>query len=135
MPLIPENELNFTFIHADGPGGQNVNKVSSAVELRFDVASSPSLPEDVKERLEKLAGKRITREGILIIQAKRFREQEKNREDAISRFQNLVEKALNPPRFRKKTLPTKASQERRLLQKKHKSEIKRMRRKKAIYDE
>ncbi len=135
MSKIPESELSFTYIHADGPGGQNVNKVSSAVQLRFDVIKSPSLPEDAKERLVKLAGKRMTRDGILVIQARRFREQEKNREDAISRFQSLVEKALKPPRSRKKTLPTKASQERRLKQKKHKSEIKRMRRRRTIFDE
>ena len=135
MPKIPESELIFTYIHSDGPGGQNVNKVSSAVQLRFDVAKSPSLPDEVKERLAKLAGKRMTRDGIIIIQAKRFREQEKNREDAISRFRILIERAMDIPKSRKKSLPTKASQERRLTDKKRKGDIKHGRSKRTFYDE
>lgn len=135
MTQIPESELSFTYIQADRPGGQNVNKVSSAVQLRFDVVNSPSLPDNVKDRLEKLAGKRMTRDGILVIQARRFREQEKNRKDAISRLQSFVEMALNPPKSRKKSFPTKASQERRLRQKKRKGEIKKIRRKRTNYNE
>ncbi|GAB4424437.1 MAG: alternative ribosome rescue aminoacyl-tRNA hydrolase ArfB [Anaerolineales bacterium] len=135
MAKIPENELSFTFIRADGPGGQNANKVSSAVQLRFDVAASPSLSEEVKARLIKLAGKRITQDGILVIEAKRYRSQEKNRADAIARFRTLIEKALIPLKSRKKTRPTKTSQERRLKAKKRRSEIKRARSEKAFPDE
>jgi len=135
MPKIPESELIFTYIYSDGPGGQNVNKVSSAVQLRFDVARSPSLPDEVKERLAKLAGKRMTRDGFIIIKAKRFREQEKNREDAISRFQILIERAMDIPKPRKMSLPTKASQERRLTEKKRKGDIKRGRSNRTFYDE
>lgn len=135
MPNNPEEELSFTYIHADGPGGQNVNKVASAVQLRFDVAGSPSLPGDVKKRLVKLAGKRMTRDGHLIIEARRFRLQERNREDAISRFRDLLDKALMPPKPRIKTRPTKTSQEIRLKDKKRKGEIKRTRSKRTFYDE
>ena len=132
---IPENELNFSFIRADGPGGQNVNKVSSAVQLRFDVAASPSLAEDVKARLVKLAGKRMNQEGVLVIEAKRYRSQEKNREDAIERFRVLAGKATVEIKPRKKTKPTKASQARRLKGKKQRSEIKRSRSDRSFNDE
>jgi ribosome-associated protein len=124
---IEENELDFSFIRAEGPGGQNVNKVATAVQLRFDVLHSNSLSEEVKSRLSKLAGKRVTQDSILIIEARRFRTQERNREDALTRFYALIEKALEKPKSRKKTKPTKTSQEERLKEKKRRSTIKRMR--------
>lgn len=124
---INENELEFTFIHADGPGGQNINKVATAVQLRFDVLGSNSLPEEVKPRLIKLAGRRITQDGVLVIEAKRFRTQERNRDDALARFRTLAQKAFEKPKSRKKTKPTKASQEKRLKAKKHRGEIKKAR--------
>lgn len=123
---IDERELQIDFVRASGPGGQNVNKVATAAQLRFDVRAS-TLPEDVKSRVERLAGKRMTNEGILMIEARRFRTQEQNREDAIRRFVELVRKALVPPKPRKKTKPTQASREERLKEKKRKGEIKKMR--------
>jgi ribosome-associated protein len=123
---IDERELQIDFIRASGPGGQNVNKVATAVQLRFDVRAS-SLPEDAKERLIRLAGNRITSEGVLLIEAKRFRTQEQNREDAIERFAELVRKSLKKPKARKKTSPTQASKQERLKEKKRRGEIKRMR--------
>lgn len=128
---INENKLHFDYIRASGPGGQNVNKVATAVQLRFDVRSS-SLPEDVKTRLFHLAGKRMTSEGILLIEAKQFRTQEENREDAIQRLITLVRKSLVKPKPRKKTKPTKASKEMRLKSKKKRGEIKSLRQKKSF---
>lgn len=123
---IDERELQIDFIRASGPGGQNVNKVATAVQLRFDVRSS-SLPEEVKERLLKVAGKRITSEGVLLIEAKRFRTQEQNREDAIQRFAELIQRSLVKPKARKKTKPSQAAKEERLKEKKRHGEIKKIR--------
>jgi len=123
---IDERELQIDFIRASGPGGQNVNKVATAAQLRFDVNAS-SLPDEVKARLIQLAGNRITAEGMLLIEAKRFRTQEQNREDAIQRFVELVRKSLVKPKARKKTKPTQASKEERLKEKKRRAEIKKLR--------
>jgi ribosome-associated protein len=126
-PTIPEAELVETFIRASGPGGQNVNKVSTAVELRFDVRRSPSINDRVRYRLEKLAGSKLTREGVLVIRADRFRTQEMNRADARDRLAELVAKAAIEPKRRVKTRPTKASKERRLDSKARRSKTKRHR--------
>lgn len=123
---IDERELTFEYIRASGPGGQNVNKVATAVQLRFDIHGS-SLPEDVKAPLIHSAGKRVTSEGILVIEAKRFRTQEQNRFDAIERFVELVKKASAKPKLRRKTRPTAASQEKRLQFKKQRGKIKQAR--------
>jgi len=123
---IDESELQFHYVRASGPGGQNVNKVATAVQVRFDVNSS-SLPESVKHRLTKLAGKRITNDGVLILEAKRYRTQEKNREDAIFRFVELVRKSTVKPKSRVKTRPTKSSREKRIKEKKQRGEIKKNR--------
>ncbi|MGB8363769.1 MAG: alternative ribosome rescue aminoacyl-tRNA hydrolase ArfB [Rhizomicrobium sp.] len=125
---IDDNELSESFVRASGPGGQNVNKVSSAVQLRFNVASSPSLSPDIRDRLIKLAGRRMTKEGELIIVANRFRAQERNREDARDRLTELIARAAEPPPPpRRKTRPTKASKERRLSDKRVRSQRKRER--------
>ena len=123
---VDERELTFEYIRASGPGGQNVNKVATAVQLRFDVSTS-SLPEDVKQRLRHLAGKRVTSDGVLVLEAKRFRTQEQNRFDAMERFIELVKKASVKPKARKKTKPTAASKEKRLQSKKQRGRIKQVR--------
>jgi ribosome-associated protein len=132
--FLDENELFFRFVRSSGPGGQNVNKVATAAQLRFDVGSSPSLPGDVRVRLIRLAGRRITSEGVLIIEAKRFRTQEQNREDAINRLIELIRAAAVPPRPRKKTKATKASKERRLEEKKRRGKAKSLRRAAVSFD-
>ena len=124
---IDEREIQETFIRASGPGGQNVNKVATAVQLRFDVAHSPSLPDDVRERLIPLAGRRMTEDGVLIIEARRFRTQDRNRQDAIDRLVALIRRASKKPKRRRKTKPTRASEEQRLEAKRRRSERKRMR--------
>ena len=124
MTIIPDDELEFRFFRSGGPGGQNVNKVSTAVQMRFDARNSPSLTESVRARLMKLAGSRLTLDGIILITAVRFRTQERNRADAMERLQEMLDKASVAPVYRVPTRPTKASKERRLVAKSHRSGIK-----------
>ncbi len=134
MTTIPEDELDFRFFRAGGPGGQNVNKVSTSVQLRFDVVNSPSLTEPVKERLLKLAGSRATQAGEVLITAVRFRTQERNRADAMERLQALIDEASIKPVFRVPTRPTRASRQRRLDSKTRRSVIKSGRGKPGLSD-
>jgi len=131
---IHEHELQERFIRASGPGGQNVNKLSTAVQLRFDVRHSPSLRDDMRARLERLAGKRLTNDGVLVITAQRHRTQERNRDDALNRLIEMIRAAAVPPAPRRPTRPTKASKERRLQGKKRRSTIKDLRRDKPSWE-
>jgi ribosome-associated protein len=125
---LNEEEIQEVFMRASGPGGQKVNKTSSAVQIRFDVINSPSLPEDVRARLLRIAGQRINKEGVLVIEASRYRSQERNRQDALERLIELVRQATIRPKLRKKTRATQAAKHRRLQAKRRRSEIKRLRR-------
>jgi ribosome-associated protein len=124
---IDEREIEESFVRASGPGGQNVNKLATAVQLRFDVRQSPSLPEGVRERLQKLAGRRLTQDGVLLINAQRYRTQERNRQDALDRLTALIERAAQPPTPRRATRPSLAARRRRLESKKLRGMTKRLR--------
>lgn len=132
---IDERELRFRFVRAPGPGGQNVNKVATAVELCFDVNHSVSLPDPVRVRLVRLAGKRVSRAGVLIIDARRYRTQERNRQDAIDRLVRWLRRAAESPKPRLKTTPSPAARARRLEEKRHRSGTKRGRAKDRVIDE
>ncbi len=131
---IDECEIEETFVRAAGPGGQNVNKLATAVQLRFDVRHSPSLPDDVRARLERLAGSRLTRDGVLVIAAQRHRTQARNREDALDRLIALIRQAAVAPVKRRPTRPTRASRERRIENKKRRAGIKHLRRTRPSFD-
>lgn len=125
---LDEAEIAASFVHASGPGGQNVNKVATAVQLRFDVTRSASLPDDMKLRLLRLAGRRATRQGVLVILAQRFRSQERNRQDAMERLVALVRQAAERPAMRRPTRPSAAERLRRIEAKGHRAGVKALRR-------
>ncbi|SHK62868.1 ribosome-associated protein [Desulfatibacillum alkenivorans DSM 16219] len=131
---LNEEEIDYEFVRSSGPGGQNVNKVSTAVQLRFDVANSPSLPEDVRARLEKIAYNRISASGVLLIDSRGTRSQLKNKEEALERLVRLIDLACRKPKVRKKTRPTLASRQRRLDSKKKRSRKKQFRGKVSSWD-
>ncbi len=125
--VLDDNDIQLEFIRASGPGGQNVNKVSSAVQLRFKVDGCEALSDAMRERLKKIAGRRMTAKGDLIIKAQRFRSQEQNRQDAIDRLVAMIRKAIEVPKNRRPTKPSKASKQRRLASKRRRGELKRQR--------
>ena len=131
---IDEREIAESFVRSSGPGGQNVNKLSTAVQLRFDVRHSPSLPADVAARLERLAGTRLTRDGVLVITAQRHRTQLRNRQDALDRLIELIRRAATPPVPRRPTKPTAGSRERRIEGKKRRAKVKGLRRAGPVFD-
>jgi ribosome-associated protein len=131
---IDEREIEESFVRASGPGGQNVNKLSTAVQLRFDVRHSPSMPYDVRERLERLAGSRLTNDGVLVIIAQRHRTQARNRQDALNRLIDLIRQAAIVPVKRRPTRPTRASRERRIEGKKRRAGVKHLRHAKPSFD-
>ena len=126
--FLDDSEIEESFVRASGPGGQNVNKVSSAVQLRFDLSGSRSLPQEVRERLARLAGHRLTRDGVIVIIAQRYRTQERNRQDALDRLIGLIRRATEAPTPRRPTKPSRAAKERRLQAKAKRSAIKVLRR-------
>ena len=131
---LDEREITEFFVRASGPGGQNVNKVASAVQLRFNARRSPSLSADVRSRLERLAGSRLTRDGVIVITAQRHRAQARNREDALARLLDLIRRAAHPPLKRRATKPSAGARERRMESKKRRAGIKRLRRAKPSFD-
>jgi ribosome-associated protein len=126
--FLDDSEIEESFVRASGPGGQNVNKVSSAVQIRFDLSGSHSLPKDVRESLARLAGRRLTRDGVIVIIAQRYRTQERNRQDALDRLIALVRRAAEPPTPRRPTKPSRAAKERRLEAKARRAALKESRR-------
>lgn len=126
MQIRPE-EIHFEFVRSSGPGGQNVNKVATAVQLRFDARNSQSIRPEVRDRLIRLAGRRATASGEILIEARRYRTQQRNREDAMERLLRLIEQASAPPKVRRKSRPTQASRLKRLQEKKHHSQVKKLR--------
>ena len=131
---IGEEEIKFKFVRSSGPGGQNVNKVSTAVQLRFNVVDSLTLPSDIRSRLMVLAGNRITEEGILVIDAQQYSTQERNRQAAIDRLVNIIKEASIPPKVRRKTKPSAGSKKRRLESKRRRSEVKQSRKSVKDFD-
>lgn len=131
---LADEEITETFVRASGPGGQNVNKLSTAVELRFDARRSPNLPDDVSIRLQKLAGRRLTKDGIIVIESQRHRTQDRNRADAMDKLVALIKEAEHVPKPRKKTKPTRAAKAERVDQKVQRGKVKRMRSSRTDFD-